>query len=320
MAQQPTSASVHLDQILTNISIQYMQAAGNFVAGQVFPRVPVDKQSDKYYIFDKNAFMRDQMKKRAPGTESAGSGYTLSRDSYYCDVFSLHKDIDNQTRQNTDNPLDPDRNATNWLSMQKMIRQEIQFNTDMMTTGVWGTDKVGGTDFTQWSNYTASDPINDIEAGKEAILSVTGFEPNTLVLSYSGFRQLKNHPDIRDYFKYTGSKVVTAEMLAGLFDLQRVLVSKAVKATNLENETAAYAFATSKNALLCYSAPAPGLEVASAGYTFEWTGVSEGLGETVGISRFYIPRLKSDRIEIEAAWDNKVVATDLAYFFSSCVA
>ena len=45
----PTLSQVHVDAILTNSSVAYIQAADNFIANKVFPIVPVDKQSDLYF-------------------------------------------------------------------------------------------------------------------------------------------------------------------------------------------------------------------------------------------------------------------------------
>jgi len=323
---QPTSSQVHVDAILTNISVAYMQRAENFIADKVFPVVPVDKQSDKYFTYDKNDWLRDEAQVRTDGTESVGSGYNISTATYYCDVFAIHKDVGDQTRANADAPINVDREAAEFVTHRLLTRREIQFNNDFMADGVWGTSATGvasgaSTDeFVQWSNYTTSDPINDIEAGKADILSVTGLEANTLVLGYDVFRQLKNHPDLVDRIKYTSSQTITENMLARMFDIDRVMVSKSIKATNAEGATAAYSFTTGKNALLCHVADAPGLLTPSAGYTFQWTGVSQGLGATIGTSSFRLESLKATRVEAELAFDNKVVGSDLGYFFGSAVA
>jgi hypothetical protein len=300
--------------------VAYIQNATNFIAGRVFPIVPVMKQTDKYYTYTKNDWFRDEMQQRPDATESAGSGYGLSTASYSADVWSLHKDIGDQTRSNADAPLDMDRDATQFLTQRGLLRREIQWVSDYFATSIWATDKTGGTDFTVWSNYTSSDPIEDIEAGKSTVLSSTGFMPNTLVLGYDVFRKLKHHPDIVDRIKYTSSENITEAMLARLFELDNVYVAKAVKATNNEGETAAYSMTHGKHAWLGYVNPSPGLLAPSAGYTFVWNGVSGSLGVEAGVSRFRMEHLKADRLEIEMAWDNKVVATDLGYFFSGASA
>ena len=323
---QPTQSQVHVDAILTNISVAYMQRAENFIADKVFPVVPVDKQSDKYFVYTKNDWLRDEAQVRADGTESVGSGYNITTDNYYADVYAIHKDIGDQTRANADAPINVDREAAEFVTHRLLTRREIQFNTDFMTTGVWANDVAGvasspSTGQTlQWDDYTNSDPIEDIEEGKADILSVTGLEANTLVHGYDVFRSLKNHPDLVDRIKYTSSQTITEDMLARMFDIDRVLVSKSVKATNKEGATGAYSFTTGNSALLCHVAPSPGILTPSAGYTFTWTGVSQGLGATIGTSSFRMESLRATRVEAELAFDNKVIGSDLGYFFNACVA
>ena len=314
---QPTQSQVHVDAILTNISVAYMQQQSNFVAPRIFPIVPVEKQSDKYFVYTKNDWFRDEAQFRADATESAGGGYNVGTDSYSADVWGFHKDVGDQLRANADAPLNPDREATEFITSRMLLKMETEFVSTYFSSSVWGTDV---TPSNLWSDYTSSDPIDDVETGKETILKNTGFEPNTLLLGYQVFKALKNHPDIVDRIKYTSSNVITADMLARMFEVDRVIVSKAVKATNNEGATGAYDFTAGKNALLCYSASTPGLLQPSAGYVFSWTGVSQGLGSTIGTSRFRMDQLKADRIEAEMAFDMKVVAADLGYFFASTVA
>ena len=203
---QPTQNAVHVDAILTNISTAYMQQAKNFIATRVFPIVPVSKQSDKFFTYTKNDWFRDEAQRRADATESAGGGYNLSTDSYQADVYAFHKDIGDQTRANADAPINVDREAVEFVTSRLLLKMETQFVANYFTTSVWGTDY---TPSNLWSNYATSDPISDIETGKRAILSVTGYEPNTLVLGYDVFTSLKNHPDLVDRIKYTSSQIIT---------------------------------------------------------------------------------------------------------------
>jgi len=66
--------------------------------------------------------------------------------------------------------------------------------------------------------------------------------------------------------------------------------------------------------------PSAGILSPTAGYQFAWRGVSDGMGQNIGITRFRMPELRADRIEAQMAWDYKVVAPDLGYFFSNAVA
>ena len=313
---QPTQSQVHVDAVLTNMSVAYQQEADSFVASRVFPTIPVAKQSDLYYTYDQGSFFRDQAKVRADGTESAGSGYGLSTASYSSQVWALHKDIGDQVRANSDAPLDPDMDATRFLSQQMLIRQERDWASNYFTTGVWDND---ATPSTLWS-ASGSDPIGDIETAKNTILTNTGYLPNTLVLSYNTYSILKNHADFVDRYKYTSADSISAELLARIVEVDRIFVMKGVYNGAAEGATASYSQIGDKDALLCYVAPQPGLMTVSAGYNMTWTGVGGGLGTSSAVSRFRMDHLRADRIEIQSAWDFKVVASPLGYFFSNAVA
>jgi hypothetical protein len=60
-----------------------VQDARNFVAARVFPNIPVQKRSDSYFKYNQGDFLRAEMQKRAPGTESVGSGYRLTTDTVH---------------------------------------------------------------------------------------------------------------------------------------------------------------------------------------------------------------------------------------------
>lgn len=318
MSPQPTASEVHVDAALTNISVAYIQQSDHFVAGQVFPRVEVQKQSDKYFQYTQEDWFRDEAEVRAPATESAGSGFNISSTrSYFCDVYALHKDVPWRVRNNADAAINPDRDATQFVTQRQLVRQEIQWVSEYFSTGVWDTT---ATPANLWSSYTTSDPITDIETGKETILQNTGFEANTLVMDYKVWRQIKHHPDFVDRFKYTSSESITTEMVAQVLELERVLVVKSIKNTAAEGVTAAYSFMADKDALLCFVNPTPGLLQPSAGYNFMWQGVSQGLGTDISITRIEIDIIQATRIEAEVAFDFKVIGSNLGYFFSNAVA
>jgi len=318
---QPTPSDVHIDRPLTTIAVAYAQTTDNFVSTQAFPIVPVDKQSDKYFIYNKNDWFRDEAQVRPPATESAGSGYNVSTDNYYCDVWALHKDVDDQLLNNADAPISPLSDAAKFVTQRLLLRREIQWASDYFKTGVWGNSV---TPSSLWSDYTASDPVGDVDTGKQTVLLNTGFRPNTLVLGYPVWTKLRNHPDI--IARVGGGATtdrpatVTKQQVAAILEIDRLIVAESVYATNKEGETAAMSFIHGKHALLVYAASSPSLLAPSAGYNFVWRGVSYGMGQDIGVKQIPMPTLNATRVEGQVAFDNKVVATDLGYFLESVVA
>jgi len=311
---QPTSSQVHVDRPLTNISIAYMQNAANFVAARVFPVVPVAKQSDRYFTYDKRDWFRVEVRERAPATESAGSGFRLdSTPSYFAPVFAVHKDVDDQTRKNADEPIDLDRDATEWVTQQHLIKRELEWASKYFVTGAGWSES---TPSPIWS-LPSSTPIEDITNKGVDIARATGYRPNVLVIPPDVFMALKNHPDILDRIKYTQTASVTADILARLFEVERVEVSWGVRDASAEAAAAsAIDFVLGDNALLVYANPTPSILKPSGGYIFAWTGLL-GAGAYTGpaIKRIPIPLKEAERIEGQMAYTPKLVAADLGHLF-----
>lgn len=328
---KPTPGQVHVDTALTNISVAFRQSASAFVAGRAFPNVPVMKQSDRYYVYDRGDFFRSETAKRAPNTESAGRGYSLDNTpTYFADVHAIHHDVSDQLRANADPVVDPERVAAQLAMQDMMISQEASWMSAYFTSGKWDTDitgvasSPGSGQVIKWSDATSGDPIGDLRAAKTHILENTGYRPNTLILQRHVMDALEDHPDIVDRVKYSGGvgngnpAKVNEQTLAALFGLERILVAEAVQNTAAQGQTASVSFVGGKNALLCYSAPQPSLMMPSAGYTFSWNGYM-GQSNAFGIAtkRFYIDTKATTRVEVEAAYTHKLVASEMGYFFGS---
>jgi hypothetical protein len=303
---------------LTNISIAYLQDQKDFVASKVFPTVPVSKQSDQYFTYPKGQWFRTDAQVRPPSTESAGSGYSLSTDTYYCKVQALHKDIDDQIRSNADQPLNLDAEATEFVTRQLALRREKDWAAKYFTTSVWS----GAADYTPGTLWSASGstPFANIRLKIDAIYKATGYKPNTFVMSHDVWSVLQDHADLLDRIKYTQTGVVSLDLMASALDIDRVLVASAVENTAKEGATPSMSFVYSKDCLLVYAAPRPSLMTPSGGYTFQWTGLLGNASDGARMKRFRMEHLASDRVEGEMAYDQKVVASDLGCFFNNVIA
>ena len=321
---QPTLSDVHVDRALTDLSVRYSQSASSFIANTVFPTIRSRYKSDLYYTYDRSYWFRTDAQLRGPASESAGSGYEIGTDTYNTKVVAVHKDLDDQSKSNADSPLTLDRDATDFVTQHLLQYQEQDWVTQHFTTGIWGTDVVGGTDFTAWDDYASSDPIRDMRSAVLAMAKTTALKPNTLVLGPEVWDKLQDHPDYLDRIKggaTTGTPAIyNTNLLASMIGIDKVVIPMAVKNTAAEGETAAYDFHFGKHALLMHVASSPGLNTPTAGYTFRWTGLFGTGGNGIRVKRFRMEHIASDRIEGETAYDHKVVAPELGYFWSGAVA
>ena len=336
---QPSRSDVHVNRPLTNISLAFAQSVVNFVADRVFPNVSVAKQSDTYFTYDRGEFNRDEMRERAPGTESAGGTYQIGTDTYFAKTRAYHRDIPDPVRANADNPISLDREATLFVTTKALIKREVTWRQAYFTEGdpgdTWTFDVDGNAvrsaafdpedaannQVVFWDD-ASSTPIEDVRLLKRSVLESTGFMPNQLTLGRAVFDVLLDHPDIvgrLDRGQTSGPAQATRDSLAALFEVEGVNVMDAIENTAQEGATASHSFIGGKHALLSYAPAAPGIMTPSAGYTFSWTGLLGSTAAGMRVKRFRMEHLESDRIEIDASYDQKLVSADLGAFFGSIV-
>lgn len=324
----PNRSDIHIDKALTNISVKYMQDSSNFIADSVFPQVPVQKQSDRYFKYLKEDWFRDDAQERAMGTESAGGDYDVDNTpTYFCKKYAFHKDVFEEDRANSDTPLTPDTDATEFVVDKLLLNKENNWAKTYFKSGVWAQDNTGVAysagvhNYIQWDDYSYSDPIKDIADMATAMAETTGKRPNKLTIGRRVYDALRQHPDILDRIKFTQKGVITLDLIAELFDVEQILVANSIQNIAAKGQAADMKFIMGDNALLTYSINAPKLKAATAGYTFTWVGLmgSNALGGR--INRFPMAHLGvgTERIECELAYDMKVVAADMGAFIGSAV-
>lgn len=329
----PTAADLHINVPLTNVSVAYMQSADSYIADKVFPRLPVDKQSNLFTKYSKSDWRRSDVQRRAPSTESAGTGWNTTADQYFAHVYAVHKDIDDQTRANADSVWNLDRDSTEFITNQHLLKRDIDWTNSYFKSGVWATEKTGvasapsTNQFLQW-DQASSDPIGDVAQWIIDFRQLTGFAPNVCVMGPYVMKALKQHPDILDRIKYTQKGIVTEDLIATLFDVDELFVSYATKATGpqipdaaLQDAAASYSFVgDAKGLLFAYAPSSPSLLTPSAGYTFTWKGYMGGNSMGVKVSKFRMQHIKSDRVEAEQSYDMKVVCADMGLWVGAAVA
>lgn len=327
----PTASDLHISTALTDISVAYANGMRSLY-DQMFPVVAVRKRADKYFTFNRRDWWRSDAKPRAPGAEVATGGWTVSTDNYFAERIAIGHDISDPERANADPAVsDLDGDATEWVTEQIRLRNEIDWVATYFTTGVWdgassSTDMTGQaapasttSNFLQWNDVNST-PIEDIRGEMTAMAAKTAKRPNKLAMGTQVWTVLADHPDILDRIKYTERGVVTEDLLGSLLGLDRVIMGDMIQDSAIEGSSdPSYSLLAGRSALLAYAAPAPGLKRVSAGYTFVWTGMTGGVSQGARIKRYRLERNESDRIEGETWKDFKVTASDCGVFFTSAV-
>lgn len=334
MPQMPGGADLHINAPMTDVSVAYLQDHADYISDKIFPTIPRGKRSDLYWKYSKSDFRRTDARLRAPGTESAGTGWKPYTDNYFCDVYAVHDDIDDQTRANADDNFTLDSDSTELVTGQLLLLRDLDWASSYFRTGVWATEYTGvasgptGSQFLRW-NKTGSDPLMDQTSWALDFRLLTGFDPSFMVLGADVWKALKNHPALLDRIKFTERGVVTRDLVAAFFDIPvgKLFIAYGSQAIGPQMDDAAaqdaaavYSWIVNPKAVLIGYAPAsPGLRKPSAGYTFTWKGYGAGNKQGLTMSNMRMQHLKSDRIEGELTYDHKVVAPDCGIFLNTAV-
>ncbi|MEQ8747347.1 major capsid protein [Pyruvatibacter sp.] len=270
MAPLTNSGARVVDPILTNHSRGYSHPER--VGRVLFPVVPVPVRGFKRIEFSKESFLRYNTR-RAPGaaTKSMTFGYEGLPASI--SQYALNATVPREHVQEAAAGPGIDLQMEAVSAVQDVISldeecEQAELALDASKYDAANKITLAGND--QWSDPD-SDPKAVINDGKEAVRKKIGRDANTLVLPPAGFRALDDHPKLLEKLKYTSSDSITTAILARYFDVETVVVGRAVYAATPESD---FTDVWGDKAVLAYVAPAGArsVRVPSFGYTYQLTG------------------------------------------------
>ena len=254
MPQMTLAQARVINPVLTSIAQGVKQ--NGLIGSMLFPTVPVGMRAGNIITFGREDFMQYSGLQRAPGgaTKRVQLGYSGS--PFALLDYSLEGSLPIETLQegladHNGFSVDGAALAINKVDAIMALRLEIQQATLATTLGNYGAgNRVTLSGTSQWNDYTGvSDPAAVVETGKEVVRAATGRRPNTLVLGPVVFARLRQHPRVRDQFKYTDKSGINIEMLKEFFGVQNVLVGDAVMA----NDAGTLSDVWGKHAVLAYT-------------------------------------------------------------------
>ncbi len=206
---------------LTNMSMAFFANAGDYVATSIFPICPVDFSTGYYYIYNKGDLARDNVQRKPKFGKAAPAQMGHTDATYRCEVDQVIVGIDqigaqNYARANVPPSIDPRRAKNRFITDQQLLHLDLTFANSFFKTGAWENEfegiasgaAAGGSQFIKFSDAN-SDPIRFFDARKRQIRLEGRRMPNKLTLGYDAYLALKEHPDLLERVKYTGSQSCT---------------------------------------------------------------------------------------------------------------
>src|SRR5712692_850850 len=101
-----TGRDLHVDAPLSNLAVMAFGIGQGLVGDAIFPSVPVDKQSNLFYVIDKAAWLRlPTTDIRAPKTPPKRVEWKVSSAGYFARNHALAGEVGDEDRANADNQI-----------------------------------------------------------------------------------------------------------------------------------------------------------------------------------------------------------------------
>ncbi len=291
----PLKSSLHINQLLSNVSVQYKNA--EYIAGDLFPQIPVVKDTDLYRVYDRNFKVPET--KRAPKGVAREFTFDFSTSSYALEQHAIKDYVGvDEEEQNDQGSLQVD--TTESLTDVIMRRMELSM-ASLFTTTNWSLNVSlsAGQAFT--ANTTVSDPVAVFDTGCTTIIANSGKTPFFGFIPRIEYVAIKNHVSVLDRVKYTSSEV-SQNIIQALVGLTELHVPTAIQDTAAEG----LAFSNSPFfAGVCFLGWKPGngggIKTPSCGYTF--------MRSTPRVRSWFDQERNATAVEVEVKYQPKIVAS-----------
>lgn len=311
----PTAKSLHIDAILSNLSVKYRNEAN--IWPFLMPVIQVGKRSDKFFVYNKDDSYKLVDDKIGPKSLPNEVDWSVSTDNYSVTDHALGDWLPQEVIDNSDNPLQPEVDTNDFLNALLDNQQEKRVADLVFAAATYPTgNKVQLSGTSQWGG-SANDPIGDILTAVESCF----MRANTLVFGAEAWQVFRKLPEVLDAVKSstrqqdTPGGLATTSEIASLLEVQNVIVGRGRYISSKEGQTATYARLWGKHCAALHVVPNPGIRSVTFGATF-----SETSRQT---QRDFDPKrgVKGAHY-LKVAWnsDEKVIANDLGYFIQDAVA
>lgn len=324
---------------LTELSLELLANSDQFITPQIFPILPVPTQWGQIKTWDRGSLLRDEMRLHSYADRPVQAGYEPGVPvGWACEHWSLERPLAPSDRAAARDPLRPERDGVTYLTNQAALNTDRRFMKHFHPSS-WGwnykgVDKVtsGASDspeFLQFDQAGSQGAIISIAGKINRMEEATGITPNVLVLGVDVFNFFRlQDPDVIDRIKYTQRGIATQDILAQMFDVDRIVVAKNIQNAAKEGQPASFQRLFPKRGmLLLHATNTPSLETPTAGYMTVWERLYEAFdgdktqilnGMSI-IRKGYSSRSGVRWLQVHTANGISVVAPDLGMFWEDAV-
>ena len=216
---------LRINAYLSKIARGYSNSA--FIAENLFPVIDSELEKVDIFEFNKEAFQVYDTERSIRANSNVISPKGFTKKTTTLTEHDLAYPIDYREEEES-KVVKLQLHATNVVTEGLKLKHEKQCadlvqNVESYETGnkiiLSGTDAFSDED---------SDPEGVIDDAKNAIAGKIAQEPNTMVMGYDAFKNLKKHPKLRELVSSSKTRIITLDLMKEIFDIVNIYVGKSV--------------------------------------------------------------------------------------------
>lgn len=214
--------------VLTNLAVGYTNA--DLVGSALMPFVNVEKEAGIVPVFSKDNFKVYATERALRAKSNRVNPGDLSTVAFALTEHDLEYPID--YREDAESAFPLQRQATMAVVEGIRLRHEKMVADLALNPATYaGSNKIAISGTSGFAS-AASDPEGVIDDAKAAVRNGIVKDPNTWVIGYRQWRNLKRHPKLKAILADTRSRLVQLADLRDMFEIPNIFIGRAVYATD----------------------------------------------------------------------------------------
>lgn len=287
-----------------------------FIGLQILPISDVDRQAGNFGRIPIEQLLQNRETERTSGGGYSRGNWTFTTETYATTERGAEEPVDDRDAQLYSEYFTAELFARDRALDAVLRAQERRIAAAIFDAARW----TGGSYFAnvtnEWDDWTNATPIVDVEAAVLRHYAASAMWPNAMVINRKVFRNLRNCAQIIDRIESSGAgnaakaSDVTADMLAKVFDIEKVLVAGASKNSAKQGQAASLGQIWSDE--YCWIgrvATTSDFKEPCVGRTFHWGADGSQAGGTV--ESYREEQNRADIIRVRHEVQEKILYTEM---------
>jgi hypothetical protein len=316
---QPSSAIQRPDLGLALEEFDLEASRAGFIGAKVAPVIDVALATANF-----SRVKIEQLLEPSPNTARApGAGYsrgqsTFTQDNYVTTENGWEEPVDDEEQAIYAYTIDAELISAKRARDIIARNYEVRVKTLVINTTTWTGSSLTTGVSTPWTTHATATPIDDVLGASKKVYLNFGIVPNSVILTWQDFRDVRECAQIVDRIKYSGRddpKNITTQMLAEVWDVSQVLVGNAVYNSANSGQSASLAAIWPKGSVMVAKvATSDDLREPALARTFNFTGTG-GTPEGV-VEEYREEKRRSSIIRVRHRTGEKVINKECGHLLT----